>query len=123
MECRKVRALTTSTEFVPGYGQVHFDVDSEDESKSHPMMPVGVIARLVEEQKIADDVEVELLQLDHDGDGEAGGSTAPEPSEALSELRRHYKEVVGKNPFPGWDAEELQRRIEVAADDDGGAPA
>lgn len=63
----------------------------------------------------------DLDQLDHDGDGQAGGSNAPEHSDDLAALRKHYKEVIGKNPFPGWDADELRRRIDAAtaADEDG----
>lgn len=30
----------------------------------------------------------------------------------LKELRAQYKEVVGKNAFTGWDAAELQKRID-----------
>ncbi len=66
----------------------------------------------------------ELSQLDHDDDGEPGGSTAPESSDDLAELRKQYKDVLGKNPFPGWGADELQRRIDAAgnAGDAAGPP-
>lgn len=40
--------------------------------------------------------------LDHDGDGEKGGSKAPEPTDDLKALREEYREKVGKRPFPGW---------------------
>lgn len=33
----------------------------------------------------------------------------------LKELRALYKDVVGKNAFHGWDADELQRRIDAAS--------
>lgn len=51
--------------------------------------------------------------LDHDEDGKPGGSKAAEgDKDALAKLRTDYQEVVGKRPFPGWDADELQRRID-----------
>lgn len=66
----------------------------------------------------------DLSQLDHDGDGEPGGSTAAEgDKEDLAALRKHYEEVLGKRPFPGWDADELNRRIADAQDDGEEDPA
>jgi hypothetical protein len=56
-------------------------------------------------------------QLDHDKDGKAGGSKAPDAAEGkedLAGLREHYKKVVGKKPFGGWDADELRRRLDAA---------
>jgi hypothetical protein len=53
--------------------------------------------------------------LDHDNDGAPGGSKAPAGDrDALNKLRADYTEVLGKKPFPGWDAAELQRRIDEA---------
>jgi len=53
--------------------------------------------------------------LDHDGDGKPGGSIAPDGDKAeLAALRALYKEALGKAPFHGWDAAELQRRIDAA---------
>jgi hypothetical protein len=49
--------------------------------------------------------------LDHDLNDKAGGSTTPE---AMAKLRADYLEVVGKKPFPGWGAAELQKRIDEA---------
>lgn len=49
--------------------------------------------------------------LDHDGDGNPGGSTAPESTDRLKELRAEYQALVGKRPFPGWDEAELERRM------------
>lgn len=49
-------------------------------------------------------------------------------SEDINKLRSDYKELVGRNPFAGWDAIELQKRIDVAlagngsqGDEDGAA--
>ena len=50
-------------------------------------------------------------EFDHNNDGRPGGSTAPEPSDELAALRTEYRQVVGKRPFPGWDADELRRRM------------
>lgn len=52
--------------------------------------------------------------LDHDGDGRKGGSKPVNDSKQLKKLRAKYQEVVGKRPFSGWDAAELQRRIDEA---------
>ncbi len=47
--------------------------------------------------------------LDHDGDGEKGGSIAPEGD--LKALRAEYLDKMGKRPFPGWDEAELRKRM------------
>ncbi|MEN6505014.1 MAG: hypothetical protein ABFD92_10770 [Planctomycetaceae bacterium] len=51
-----------------------------------------------------------LPQLDHDGDGEPGGSTAPD--EDVADLRKAYQAKFGKRPFPGWKADKLKSMIE-----------
>ena len=54
--------------------------------------------------------------FDHDNDGAPGGSTKPEGDrEEINALRAEYKDTLGKRPFPGWDADELRRRIAEAA--------
>lgn len=50
--------------------------------------------------------------LDHDGDGKAGGSTSAVGD--IKALRAEYHKKLGKRPFPGWDAEELKRRMAKA---------
>lgn len=52
--------------------------------------------------------------LDHDGDGKSGGSVKPAPTEDLADLREDYTEIVGKKPFPGWNAETLREKIAAA---------
>jgi hypothetical protein len=49
--------------------------------------------------------------LDHDRDDKKGGAVT---SEVLTKLRTDYLEAVGKKPFNGWDAVELQKRIDEA---------
>lgn len=50
--------------------------------------------------------------FDHDGNGNPGGSAVPEGDEAeIKALRAQYKEVLGKAPFNGWDADELRNRM------------
>lgn len=64
----------------------------------------------------------DLPQLDHDGNGEPGGSIAAEGDD-VPELRKQYEDLLGKRPFPGWDADELKRRMaEATADDDEDGP-
>ena len=61
----------------------------------------------------------DLPQLDHDGDGHPGGSVTAQGDD-LPALRARYKELAGKNPFNGWNAKELTRRIaELDHDGDG----
>lgn len=49
--------------------------------------------------------------LDHDdGDGKKGGSVDPD----IAKLRADYFDIVGKKPFNGWKADELQKRIDQA---------
>ncbi len=50
--------------------------------------------------------------LDHDGDGQKGGSKAPE----LDALRADYQETVGKRAYHGWDIETLKAKIVEAKD-------
>lgn len=44
----------------------------------------------------------------------APSAVVQEPADDLSDLRAQYQEIIGKRPFHGWDAEELQRRIDEA---------
>lgn len=39
---------------------------------------------------------------------------AQEEPDDLADLRAQYQEIIGKRPYHGWDAEELQRRIDEA---------
>jgi hypothetical protein len=48
--------------------------------------------------------------LDHDGNGKKGGAVAPD----IAKLRADYTALLGKKPFNGWKADELQRRIDEA---------
>lgn len=45
-------------------------------------------------------------------DGKAGGSTLVVGD--IKALRAEYHKKLGKRPFPGWDAEELKRRMAKA---------
>lgn len=67
---------------------------------------------------LSEDERAALPQLDHDGDGEPGGSTAPaDPKEELDALRARYKQLAGKGFFPGWDAQTLRAKIAVMEGD------
>jgi uncharacterized small protein (DUF1192 family) len=53
-----------------------------------------------------------LPQLDHDDNGEAGGSIAATgDADKLAATRARYKSVIGKQFFGSWDVAELERRI------------
>lgn len=61
-------------------------------------------------------------QLDHDGDGKAGGSKpkaeraakpakAEKPASPLAAARKAYRAVFGKNAGPKWSAEEIEAKV------------
>lgn len=60
---------------------------------------------------VPDDLAAAVKAFDHDGDGRPGGSKAATPSPDLKGLRAQYRAKMGKNPFSGWDATELKRRM------------
>ena len=50
--------------------------------------------------------------LDHDGNGQPGGSEKPDDAAGdLASLRAEYQKVFDKKPFPGWDAVTLREKI------------
>ena len=111
MERRRVRALSARTEFVPGFGQVHFDPDSKHEDVRQPLMPVTVIDRLARNGWIADDIEGaraaasgDLSQLDHDGDGDPGGSRPHEPPALTGMLKTQLLEQAAAEGVEVTDA-------------------
>lgn len=101
---RRVRALSARTHFVAGVGQIHFDPDSKKKDVKHPLLPEDQVELLVQRGWVADDLEAD----------------APAPDE-LAQLRAEYLSALGKKPHHSWDADELRRRIDAAADDQ--APA
>jgi hypothetical protein len=72
-------------------------------------------ARLLTKMGWADEARPKRAkpQLDHDGDGKAGGSPHPTGAE-LPALRAAYQEKFGKKPFNGWDAATLREKIAAA---------
>jgi hypothetical protein len=48
-------------------------------------------------------------QLDHDKDGNEGGSVSP--ADDMTVLRAEYEAKLGKRPFNGWDAAALRQKI------------
>lgn len=78
------------------------DVAGWDEIKEHQH-----IKHLLETKAI----EV-VSPLDHDKDGKKGGSTAPEQTDELADLRAQYADLYGKRPFMGWDAKTLTAKID-----------
>lgn len=61
--------------------------------------------------KIASPPKRLLSQLDHDGNGEPGGSKSAPASDDLATLRTEYHAKIGKRPFNGWDADTLRAKI------------
>lgn len=87
---------------LPAYGEVIAELGALDEE----VMRQSPYVEVAEGKKKAD-------PLDHDANGKKGGSKAPEgDAEETARLRSEYQDLFGKRPFNGWDAEELQRRID-----------
>jgi hypothetical protein len=57
--------------------------------------------------------EPELSQLDHDGDGNPGGSL-PASERGLDDLWDEYREVTGEEPDKRWGATRLRAEIDAA---------
>lgn len=55
--------------------------------------------------------------LDHDKDGKKGGSPKPAADDDLTAARQEYREALNRQPFHGWDAAELRKRIAEAQAD------
>lgn len=64
---RRVRALSARTHFASGFGQVHFDPDSENPDIAKPLMPETEIAKLVEWGWVADDVQEDAVPMKRGG--------------------------------------------------------
>lgn len=58
-------------------------------------------------------VDISDDPLDHDGDGQKGGSKPAEEGDELTKLRADYLDVMGKRPYHGWTAEQLQEKIDA----------
>ena len=119
----RVKALAAFTKTTQ-HGQFHGNPEGRSDRTRFPSVPEYVVESLFRTGK-AEPLGDEgippppiLPQLDHDGDGKPGGSVTAQGDDVPA-LRARYKELVGKNPFNGWDAAELSRRIaELAPDDD-----
>lgn len=123
-------ALTTFTQFVSGYGMVHGSPEADD--AKNPVVPEHVVQRFVDEGYVeaegytqstlaSEPSETNLPQLDHDGDGNPGGSISA-TGDDIPALRKLYKEVVGKAAFNGWDTDALRAKIAAAQTGNEGAP-
>lgn len=119
----KCKAVRVFTEFVSNFGMVHGNPEGSDERARFPMVPEAAVAKLAAEGKIETDAgDAPLPQLDHDNNGAPGGSVSA-TGDDLKELRKLYKETIGKAPFNGWDAEKLRALIAEARTGTEGAPA
>lgn len=117
MERRRVRALRAATVFVPGFGQVHFNPDSDDFDVRNPSFPPAKIVQLVADGWVADDVEAEQFHHDpRDLDAlfEANADVAEILAETpIADLRKGYEALVGRKPFGGWDAATLLAKMDA----------
>jgi hypothetical protein len=80
-----------------------------------PMTVDAPKARLLTKMGWADETRPRRArpQLDHDGDGKAGGSTK-QAGEDVPALREAYQAKFGRKPFNGWDAATLREKIAAA---------
>lgn len=94
---------TSGPVILPAYGEVIAELGALD----------AEVMRQSPYVEISEGVAVKRDPLDHDGDGKKGGSkSADGEGDELSRLRAEYLELVGKRAFHGWDAAELQQRID-----------
>ena len=111
----RIKNLTNSPyDIVDAEGKkVHLPARGEIETSVHAMhLP---LYRSIGYFQITETGEKPADPLDHDGDGEKGGSLSVDgDKDVMSKLRADYQEIVGKRAFPGWDAAELQKRIDAA---------
>lgn len=84
---------------LPAFGEVDGDFTDDYVHLLEASMAVKIIHAEAKEQK-AKKVKA------------ASKGKAADP--ALAKLRKDYSELTGKKPFGGWDAEELQKRIDGA---------
>ncbi len=96
-----------------------YDIGEEGEDIAAPLqsfdgqavdLPEGDASE-AEAIDLNEDERAHLPQLDHDQNGEAGGSESGGEGEDIAALRAEYKELLGKAVFPGWDVEEIRRRM------------
>lgn len=118
----KCKAVRVFTEFVSNFGMVHGNPEGSDERARFPMVPEAAVAKLAAEGKIETDAgNTALPQLDHDGDGHPGGSVSA-TGDDIKALRALYREMFGKAPFNGWDADKLRALMAEARTGTEGAP-
>lgn len=131
----KVKAVRGFTAFVDGQMRVFNPGDTGElpDAMARDYYDAGIV-KIGKANKPAPEQEPDLSQLDHDGDGEPGGSTSGGDGEDMKALRQEYEKVVGKRAFPGWDADTLRAKMaeaqaeaqdeeEEAGDADEGEPA
>ncbi|KPL67414.1 hypothetical protein SZ64_04415 [Erythrobacter sp. SG61-1L] len=117
-----VEALEAFTVTSP-YGQFHGDPDSPKEESRFPKVPVDALDELFRAKKAKPTTD--KPQLDHDGDGKAGGSKpkakraakpakAEKPASPLAAARKAYHAMFGKNPGPRWSVEQIEAKMAEA---------
>jgi len=107
----KCKALVACTEFVAGFGQVHMNPDDPDHAEVE--IPAEAVARLVDDERVVV-IDGSLDPLDHDGDGNPGGSLPGEQSTAAKGQRA---KAAGKAP-----AKRKSRKPKAKADAETPAP-
>lgn len=97
-------ATTSGPAILPAGGEITVELDALN-AEIWRQSPYGELA----EGKTAKKTD----PLDHDEDGKKGGSKPAEVSDELMKLRADYQEVYGKRAYHGWDAKELQEKIDA----------
>ena len=75
--------------------------------KGHPVVKSWLAAKVIEEEAGASPAPVEPASV-------SVASEQPDaaPAPDLSDLRGQYQELFGKRAYHGWDADELQAKID-----------
>lgn len=118
-ELRRVRALSARTEFVAGYGQVHFDPDSSNLDVRYPKIPEEAVPTLLRFGWVDEDLSGFLPQLDHDKSGAPGGSKPATPARLVGKNKEQLLAIAmaeGAAVNNGMKAREIMATIKANRD-------
>jgi hypothetical protein len=92
-----------------------FDIESLDGPLLLPALGESEPARFTEDQVLImqASLALEIIETAPAKAEDASGSEDGETRDIVK-LRAEYHELVGKRPFHGWDAAEIQKRIDEA---------
>jgi hypothetical protein len=92
-----------------------FDIESLDGPLLLPALGETEPARFTEDQIVVMQASLALEIVERDSaKSETATAGGEDDDRGLAKLRAEYQELIGKRPFHGWDAAEIQKRIDEA---------